>query len=182
MFILYIVFFSTSRDGFTGEENNNLLDYQRNTENPESKGTQRDQDQLQAPQSTTLNSNPVLECCPNTLWALASRGHVHHPLVKNFFLIASWQLHAIPSGPVAVTESRAQCCPSAPCEELQPPWGLWVSSSPGWTNQGTSTVPHVFPDLSPFSQSSSGCSHIVLCLLHEIKIQIGEKKTMLTYP
>ena len=31
------------------------------------------------------------------------------------------QLHAIPSGPVAVTESRAQLLPSAPFEELQPP-------------------------------------------------------------
>jgi len=31
------------------------------------------------------------------------------------------QLHAIPSGPLAVTQSRAQRCPSAPCEELQLP-------------------------------------------------------------
>ena len=30
-------------------------------------------------------------------------------------------LHAIPSSPVAVTQSRAQRCSSAPCEELQPP-------------------------------------------------------------
>ena len=34
-----------------------------------------------------------------------------------------------PSGRVAVTESRAQCCPSAPCEELQPPRGLPSASS-----------------------------------------------------
>ena len=34
------------------------------------------------------------------------------------------QLRAVPSGPVAVTQSRAQCCLSVPCEELQPPWGL----------------------------------------------------------
>jgi len=30
-------------------------------------------------------------------------------------------LHAVPSGPVAVTQSRAQRCPSTPCEKLQPP-------------------------------------------------------------
>jgi len=30
----------------------------------------------------------------------------------------------VPSSPVAVTESRAQRCPSSPCVELQPPWGL----------------------------------------------------------
>ena len=34
------------------------------------------------------------------------------------------QLHAVPSGPVTVTQSRAQRCPSAPFEELQPPSGL----------------------------------------------------------
>ena len=38
--------------------------------------------------------------------------------VKNLFLIPTWpspaQLHAVPSGPVAVTESRAQRYPSAP--------------------------------------------------------------------
>jgi len=34
------------------------------------------------------------------------------------------QLHAIPLGLVAVTESRAQCC-----EELQLPWGLPSASS-----------------------------------------------------
>jgi len=42
--------------------------------------------------------------------ALGSLFHTHHPLV--------------PSGSVAVTQSRAQRCPSAPCEELQPPPGL----------------------------------------------------------
>jgi len=41
------------------------------------------------------------------------------------------QLHAVPLGPF--TENRVLCCPSAPCEELQAPWGLpsppllWVS-------------------------------------------------------
>ena len=35
-----------------------------------------------------------------------------------------WQLHAVPSGLVVVTQSRAQRCPSALCVELQPPWGL----------------------------------------------------------
>ena len=38
------------------------------------------------------------------------------------------QLHAILSGSVIFTESRAQRCPSTPCEELQAPWGL--SSAP----------------------------------------------------
>jgi len=34
------------------------------------------------------------------------------------------QHHAVPLGPVAVTQSRAQGCPSTPCEELQPSSGL----------------------------------------------------------
>ena len=34
------------------------------------------------------------------------------------------QFHAVLSNSVTATQSRAQCCPSAPCEELQPPWGL----------------------------------------------------------
>jgi len=37
------------------------------------------------------------------------------------------QLHAVPSGTVAVTQSRAQCCPSAPCEE--PPWYFHLAFS-----------------------------------------------------
>ena len=51
--------------------------------------------------------------------------HAHHSLVKKLPLTPSspspTQLHAVPSGPVAVTESRAQRCTSAPCEELQLP-------------------------------------------------------------
>jgi len=56
------------------------------------------------------------------------------------------QLHAVPSGPVAVTESRAQHCPSAPCEELQPPSGL--PSAPGlWAEhtRGLSCPSYILP-------------------------------------
>ena len=40
------------------------------------------------------------------------------------------QLHAVPSGPVAVTESRAQCCPPLPvrsCSHHEPPLSLLCS-------------------------------------------------------
>lgn len=69
------------------------------------------------------------------------------------------QLHAIPPGPAPLTESRAQHYPSAPCEQLQPPWGL-SNSALGWTNPETSDIPHMSCSLdpSPSSQSSSGCS------------------------
>ena len=53
--------------------------------------------------------------------ALGSLFHAHHSLKNLFLTLNLTQLHAVPSGTVAVTESRAQCCPSAPCEELQPP-------------------------------------------------------------
>ena len=57
--------------------------------------------------------------------ALGSPFHAHRPLVQTMSLTLPapppTQLHAVPSGPAAVTQSRAQCCPSAPCEELQLP-------------------------------------------------------------
>ena len=57
--------------------------------------------------------------------ALDSLFRAHRPLVQTLsptpVCPSPTQLHAVPSGPVAVTESRAQRCPSAPCEELQPP-------------------------------------------------------------
>ena len=57
--------------------------------------------------------------------ALGSPFYAHHPLVQTLSLTPPTppltQLHAVPSGPVAVTQSRAQRCPSALCEELQPP-------------------------------------------------------------
>ena len=55
----------------------------------------------------------------------ALRSLFYLPLAQTLSLTPSapplTQLHAVPSGPVAVTQSRAQRCPSAPCEELQPP-------------------------------------------------------------
>ena len=87
-------------------------------------------------------SNPWLhtgqpKICPNASWTLAAGGHHRCPgelvpcpplpgeepfsdIQPNSPLT---QLHAIPSVPVTDTESRVQHCPSAPCEELQPPWG-----------------------------------------------------------
>ena len=83
------------------------------------------------------------DCCPhsNSLgpWPLPWWVYFRAwpPQVKNLFLTPNltlpW-LHAIPSGPVAVTESRAHRCPSAPCEELQPPWGL-PPAPPLWAEQ-----------------------------------------------
>jgi len=52
------------------------------------------------------------------------------------------QLHAVPSGPVAVTQSRAQRCPSPPCEELQPPWGLPSAPLLCAEHTGTSRLLH----------------------------------------
>jgi len=48
--------------------------------------------------------------------ALGNLFHVHCPLVQNLSLTPSCpspiQFHAIPLGPVAVTENRSQRCPS----------------------------------------------------------------------
>jgi len=78
--------------------------------------------------------------------ALGRLFHAHRPLVQILSLIPTapplTQLHAVPSGPVAVTESRAQRCPSAPCEELQLPSGL-PSAPLLWTEKsGASAAPH----------------------------------------
>ena len=53
---------------------------------------------------------------PTTLWC--------RPFPSTSAVPPLTQLHAVLLGPVAVTESRAQHRPSAPCEELQPPCGL----------------------------------------------------------
>ena len=69
------------------------------------------------------------EHCPGTSWALAAWCYDHCPGEPLLVLTTLWwrtllvtRLCAVPSGPI--TKSRAQCCPSAPCEELQLPWGL----------------------------------------------------------
>ena len=88
-----------------------------------------------APHRTTQKSNPVSESIVQKLLELLgassawARGCALRPLVPTLSLTlfpapSLAQLHAVSSGPVAVTESRAQRCPSAPCEELQLPWGL----------------------------------------------------------
>ena len=74
----------------------------------------------------TLLELQQLEAIPT---ALGSLFRAHHPLVQTLSLSPFpapplTQLHAVPSGAVAATENRAQRCPSAPCEELQPPRGL----------------------------------------------------------
>ena len=82
---------------------------------------------------TTQKSNPMSESAVQTLTefhqleavinVLGSLFHANCSLVENFFLPSSppahpptplAQLHAVPSGPVAVTESRAQRCPLLP--------------------------------------------------------------------
>lgn len=79
-----------------------------------------------APQRTTQSSNPTSDSIVLTLLelqqlrampaALKSLFHAHHPLMKNFSLTPSCltQLYAIPSGPIAVTETRAQSCLTLP--------------------------------------------------------------------
>ena len=55
---------------------------------------------------------------PRTLPWAGNLFHAHCPLVQTLSLTPAapplTQLHAVPSGPVAVTQSRAQRCPSAP--------------------------------------------------------------------
>ena len=79
----------------------------------------------------------VWEHCPNTPWTLAL-GAVPTALVQILSLTPSCpSRHSLMRFPQALSlsESRAQCCPSAPCEELQPPrdlpsvpllWAEWV--------------------------------------------------------
>jgi len=58
---------------------------------------------------------------------------------------------AIPSGPIAVTQNRAQRRSSAPCEELQPPRALpSACSASGWMNPGTSAASHTSSPPDPF--------------------------------
>jgi len=81
-------------------------------------------------------SNPMSESAVETLHELRQLGAVSTALCSLFYANPPsgaapvldppaapllTQLHAIPSGPVAVSENRAQRCPSTPCEELQPP-------------------------------------------------------------
>jgi len=97
--------------------------------------------------------------------ALNNLFHAHHPLVKSFFLIYNLPLHAVPSGPVTATKSRAERCPSAPCEgaaaAMRPPLSL-ISS--GLSTAGTSTSSHMSSplDLSTSLQLSFGHSLTVL--------------------
>ena len=62
---------------------------------------------------------------------------------------------------------KAELSPSAPCEELQPSWGLLSASSAlGWVNQGTSATPYIpCPlDLSLYLSLSFGHRHFqALC-------------------
>jgi len=99
-------------------------------EYPQLEGTHKDHwVQLLAPHSTTQNSNPMSESGVQTLLelqqleaiptALGSLFRAHHPLVQTLSLTPFpapplTQLHAVPSGPVAVTQSRAQRCPPLP--------------------------------------------------------------------
>jgi len=89
-------------------------------------GTHKDhQFQFLAPHRTIKKSDHMHENVVQTileLWQLSA----HCPLAQTLSLTPFpapplTHLHAVPSGPVAVTQSRAQRCPSAPCEELQPP-------------------------------------------------------------
>ena len=128
----------------------------RITEYPMLEGTFKDHHiQPMALQSTTQNLKPM---CESVIWtllelwqlgaittALGSLCHAHHLLVKNFFLTSSLTLpwHSSMPFPRALSlsaESRAQSCPSAPCEELQPPWGL--PSAPLLCAEHTGTSSH----------------------------------------
>ena len=108
-------------------------------EYPELEGTHKDHRvQLLALHRTTQKPDCMSESTVETLlelWhlgamptALGSPFHAHCPLVQTLsptpICPSPTQLHAVPSGPVAVTGNRAQRCPSPPCEELQPPSGL----------------------------------------------------------
>ena len=95
-------------------------------EYPKLEGTYKDhQVQPLTPQRTVqmLLQLRELRAVPTVLGRLF---RAHHHLVQTLSLTPFpapplTQLHAVPSGPVAVTGSRAQQCPSIPCEELQPP-------------------------------------------------------------
>jgi len=69
------------------------------------------------------------------------------------------QLHAILSGPVTVTESRAQYYPSAPCEvTISPP----LSLCSGLNKPKGSASPHTSCPLDPSPPLYPECSLIVL--------------------
>ena len=78
-------------------------------ENPELLGAHKDHRvQLLAPHRTTQSPNLLSESNVQTL-------------LEPLHACPLTQLHPVPLGLVAVTESRAQRCLSAPCEELQLP-------------------------------------------------------------
>jgi len=84
---------------------------------------------------TTWNSNTVSESTVQTLLKLGATTiplgrlfYAHDPLGQRLSLTSGpplAQFHVVPSGPVAVTQSRAQCCPPLPvrsccCHEAPP--------------------------------------------------------------
>jgi len=100
-------------------------------------GTHKDH-QLQplAPHRTTQYLNPVSECGVQTLCELQHLGSWPLPWAARSVPTALWcrsfpnshsappltHPHAVPSGPFAVTESRAQCCSvrSCSCHQASP--------------------------------------------------------------
>ena len=90
---------------------------------------------------TQHRPNPMSQSGVPALPELRHYGRAHRPVMQNLSLTPSCpsptQPHAVPSGPVAVTQSRAQHCLSAPHEELQLPKGLrsapvlWAEATPG---------------------------------------------------
>ena len=72
--------------------------------------------QLLAPERTTQNPNLCLRALSKHSLNSDTWGHAHHPLVQHLSPAPAapplTQLHTVPSGPVAVTGSRAQHRPS----------------------------------------------------------------------
>ena len=113
---------------------------------------------MNTPQRLSRHLGSVKEdCCSRTPQhkqntALGSLFHAHRPPVHSLSVTASCpsltQLHAVPSGPVTVTESRAQCCSVRSCNyhEASPQLLLSALSTPSDLSHNTHLLPsRAFP-------------------------------------